>query len=140
MTLPTYNQFMLPLLKLAAEDGQVHSVAQLREQLAHRLTITPEQRAIRLPSGRQPIFDNRVGWASTYLRKAGLLSRPKRGYVQITPCGQEVLAQNPAAIDDLYLQCFEDFRQFKECSSDRRSSKEIRRSRNGFARTNYPWL
>jgi len=116
MPLPTYDQFMLPLLKLAAEDGQVHSVAQLREQLAHRLAITPEQRAIRLPSGRQAIFDNRVGWASTYLRKAGLLSRPKRGYVQITPRGQEVLAQNPAAIDDLYLQRFEDFRQFKERS------------------------
>ena len=116
MTLPTYAQFMLPLLKLAATDGQVHSVAQLREQLAQQLGITPEQRAVRLPSGRQPIFDNRVGWASTYLRKAGLLSRPKRGYVQITPRGQEVLAQNPAAIDDLYLQRFEEFRQFKERS------------------------
>ena len=100
MTIPTYAQFMLPLLKLAAEGEQVYPVAQLRKRLAEQLAITPEQQAIQLPSGRQSVFDNRVGWASTYLRKAGLLSRPKRGYVQITARGQEVLAQNPIAIDD----------------------------------------
>jgi restriction system protein len=116
MSLPTYDQFMLPLLKLAAADGQVHHIAKLREQLAQRLGITLEQQAIRLPSGRQSVFDNRVGWASTYLRKAGLLSRPKRGYVQITPRGHEVLALNPTGIDDLYLQRFEEFRDFKERS------------------------
>ena len=116
MSLPTYDQFMLPLLKLAAEDGQVHHIAKLREQLAQKLGITLEQQAIRLPSGRQSVFDNRVGWASTYLRKAGLFSRPKRGYVQITPRGREVLASNPTTINDLYLQRFEEFRDFKERS------------------------
>lgn len=40
MELPTYDQFMLPLLKLTAEDGQVHSIAPLREKLAQRLGIT----------------------------------------------------------------------------------------------------
>ena len=70
----------------------MHSIAHLREQLAQRLNITPEQRIIKLPSGRQSIFDNRVGWANTYLRKAGLLSCPKRGYVQITQRGKAILA------------------------------------------------
>ena len=116
MELPTYDQFMLPLLKLAAEDGQIHHIAKLREELARQLSITAEQRAIKLPSGRQPIFNNRVGWASTYLRKAGLLSRPKRGYVQITQRGRDVLAENPPAIDDRYLQRFEEFREFNERS------------------------
>lgn len=114
--LPTYDQLMLPLLKLAAEDGQVHHIAALREQLAQRLNITSDQRALKLPSGRQSIFDNRVGWASTYLRKAGLLYRPKRGYVQITQRGKDVLAENPPAIDDRFLQRFEEFREFNERS------------------------
>lgn len=61
MELPTYDQFMLPLLKLAAEDGQVHPIAPLREKLAQQFGITPEQRSIKLPSGQQAIFDNRVG-------------------------------------------------------------------------------
>ncbi len=120
-TIPAYTQFMLPLLKLAAEDGSTHPVAQLRKRLAEQLNITSEQQSIRLPSGRQSVFDNRVGWANTYLRKAGLLSRPKRGYVQITARGQEVLAQNPTLIDDFYLQRFEDFREFKERSVPKES-------------------
>lgn len=107
---------MLPLLKLAADDGQVHHIAVLREKLAQLLNITPDQRAIKLPSGRQSIFDNRVGWASTYLRKANLLSRPKRGYVQITQRGRDTLAENPPVIDDRYLQKFEEFREFNERS------------------------
>jgi restriction system protein len=48
MALPTYDQFMLPLLKLV-EDGQIHQIAQLREKLAQQLSITPEQRTIKLP-------------------------------------------------------------------------------------------
>ncbi len=78
MSLPTYDRLMLPLLKLAAENEQVYEIATLREKLAQQLGITPEQRAVRLPSGQQSVFDNRVGWASTHLRKASLLSRPKR--------------------------------------------------------------
>nr|WP_242043578.1 MULTISPECIES: restriction endonuclease [Cyanophyceae] len=115
--MPTYDQLMLPLLKLAAENGQIHHIAGLREKLAQHLNITSDQRAIKLPSGRQSIFDNRVGWASTYLRKANLLSRPKRGYVQITQRGKAVLAENPPAINDRYLQRFEEFREFNERSA-----------------------
>lgn len=117
MSLPTYDQFMLPLLKLAAEGEQVHTIATLREQLAQQFGITPEQRAIRLPSGQQSVFDNRIGWANTYLRKAGLLSRPKRGSVQITQRGRDVLAESPTAIDNLYLQRFDEFREFRERSA-----------------------
>jgi restriction system protein len=117
MSLPTYDQFMLPLLKLAAEDGQVHPISFLREKLAQQLGITPEQRSLKLPSGQQSVFDNRVGWASTHLRKAGLLSRPRRGYVQITERGHTVLAENLQAIDSLYLQRFEEYRAFKERSA-----------------------
>lgn len=72
---------------------------------------------LKLPSGQQSVFDNRVGWANTYLRKAGLLSRPKRGCVQITQRGKDVLADNPIAIDNLYLQRFAEFREFRERST-----------------------
>ena len=114
MTLPTYDELMLPLLKLAAQDNQEHPIRELREQLAQQLNLTPKQRTIKLPSGRQAVFDNRVGWASTYLRKAKLLERTRRGYVKITPRGAKLLAENPSAIDDHYLQRFSEFKEFKE--------------------------
>jgi len=120
MSIPTYDELMLPLLQLAAQSPQEQPIRNLREQLAQQLNLTPEQRAIKLPSGRQATFDNRVGWASTYLRKAGLLESTRRGYVKTTPRGRDVLNQRPTAIDNAYLQQFEDFRDF----SDRASGSE----------------
>lgn len=117
---------MLPLLKLAGENGQICSIAELRNKLAHQLKITPEQQAIKLPSGKQSIFSNRVGWASTYLSKAKLLEKPKRGYVRITQRGQGVLRDNPSPLDAAYLKQFEEFREFKNhlVSEEQRIAQE----------------
>lgn len=111
---PTYDELMLPLLQLASQDSEEHPIRELREQLAQQIRLTPEERALKLPSGRQSIFDNRVGWACTHLRKALLLESPRRGYIRISPRGQDVLTEQPSAINDIYLQRFEEYRQFKE--------------------------
>lgn len=113
-SVPTYDELMLPLLQLASQDSEEHPIRELREQLAQQIGLTPEERALKLPSGRQTVFDNRVGWACTHLRKALLLESPRRGYIRISPRGQEVLAEQPPAINDIYLQRFEEYRQFKE--------------------------
>jgi restriction system protein len=117
MTLPTYDQFMLPLIKLAAEDGQVHPIASLRERLAQQFGITPEQRAIRLPSGQQSVFDNRIGWANTYLVKPGCFPDPSAVTSKLRHAGRDILAESPTAIDNLYLQRFDEFREFRERSA-----------------------
>jgi Mrr N-terminal domain/Domain of unknown function (DUF3387) len=59
---------MLPLLRFA-EDGQEHSLREAIEKLADHFGLSSEERNELLPSGRQRTFDNRVGWASTYLKK-----------------------------------------------------------------------
>jgi hypothetical protein len=114
MPVPTYDELMLPLLKLAAQDGAEHPIRDLRVQLAQQIQLTPEERILKLPSGRQSVFDNRVGWACTHLRKAQLIDSPRRGYIRISPRGRKVLAENPHAINDIYLQRFDEYRQFKE--------------------------
>lgn len=78
MAMPDYQSVMLPVLKLAA-DGQEHSLRQIIDTLADQFSLTDEERRQLLPSGRQPAFDNWVGWAPTYLKKAGLLQSPRRG-------------------------------------------------------------
>ncbi len=113
-SVPTYDELMLPLLQLASQGSEEHPIRELREQLAQQIGLTPEERALKLPSGRQSVFDNRVGWACTHLRKALLLESPRRGYIRISPKGQEILAEKPSAINDIYLQRFEEYRQFKE--------------------------
>ena len=66
-----------------------------------------------LPSGTAPLFDNRVGWARTYLKQAGLLYSAKRGILQITDRGADLLRQSPAKIDVEFLRQFKEFREFQ---------------------------
>jgi len=121
MPIPDYQTCMLPLL-LFAGDGADHSLREAVETLAAEFKLAPEERAELLPSGQQAIFNNRVGWARSYLKKAGLLEYPRRATFQITDRGRQVLAENPTRIDVKFLQRFPEFIEFRE--SARNSSAE----------------
>ncbi|WP_126147865.1 restriction endonuclease [Synechococcus elongatus] len=116
MPLPDYQALMLPLLRLLA-DQQVHRTRDTIEALAGSFQLTPEERRQLLPSGKQFTFDNRVGWARTHLKKAGLLDNSQRGFLRITPAGQEVLRQQPSAINTKYLEQFAGWREFSGLSN-----------------------
>ncbi len=103
---------MLPLLKLAS-DGKEHKFSQAVEELADEFNLSTEERNELLPSGSQAVFNNRVGWARSYLKQAGLLESPKRGFFTITPKGTELLGTNPEKIDISVLEQFPEFIEFK---------------------------
>jgi len=112
MAIPDYQSIMLPLLELAG-DREEHSLRETIDTLADTLGLTAEERRELLPSGRQATFDNRVGWARTYLKKAGLLKSTRRGYYQITERGLEVWQQNPPKITASFLKRFPEFVEFQ---------------------------
>jgi len=112
MAIPDYQSIMLPLLKFAG-DGEEHSLREAIEALADEFSLTDEERKELLPSGRQATFNNRVGWARTYMKKAGLLESTKRGYFQITERGLDVLKQNPPEINNAFLRQFPEFVEFQ---------------------------
>jgi restriction system protein len=113
MPIPDYQSIMLPLLQ-QLHDGQEHSLGDVREAVAAHFSLTAAEREQMLPSGNQGIFDNRVGWARTYLKKAGLLEYVKRGVLRVTPKGQEILSENLAEINVKYLEKFPEFREFRQ--------------------------
>ncbi len=113
MTTPDFQTIMLPLLQLSSDDN-VHYIHDAVNQLADDFELTEEERTKLLPSGQQPIFYNRVGWSRTYLKKAGLLEDPKRGYFQITDRGREILEDNPLRIDMKFLRQFPEYIEFRE--------------------------
>jgi restriction system protein len=127
MTIPDYQSLMLPLLKFLS-DEQEHKTREAVEKLSDEFNLSEKERKELLPSGQQPIIDNRVGWARTYMLKAGLLSAPRRGYIKITPKGLEVLKQNPEKINVKFLEQFPDFIEFrtikKETSKDTSKDEE----------------
>src|ERR1019366_2652499 len=111
MSIPDYQSLMLPLLKAAA-DGKDHKKREVLNELAERFGLTEGERKELLPSGNQEIFDNRLGWARTYLKKAGLIQYTQRGHFQITDRGKAALAQKLAVINVVYLRQFPEFRDF----------------------------
>ena len=123
MAIPDFQSLMLPLLE-AVRDGGEHQTKSLVETLAKRYQLTKEERAQLLPIGKSPTFDNRVGWAKTYLKKAGLLEQPKRSFINISKRGLDVLAKAPLVINMKYLEQFPEYISFKENEQEKQPSNQ----------------
>lgn len=121
MPIPDYQMLMLPVLKLAA-DGKEHKFSHAVEALADQFALSQEERNELLPSGSQAVFNNRVGWAKSYLKQAGLLSSPKRGFFVITAKGTQLLAQNLSEINVAVLEQYPEFIEFKNRRKDKTES------------------
>src|SRR5437763_926770 len=117
MAIPGYQEFMLPLVKLAA-DGREHKITDAIDTLAEQLGVTPQEREIMLPSGTQTRLYNRVTWALTYLTKSLLLEMSGRGRFKMALRGVEVLKQNPRQIDNAFLKQFAEYRAFTSTKHD----------------------
>jgi restriction system protein len=102
---------MLPLLEVLG-DSQEHVVRDVTRVLVDRFGLTEAERNELLPSGQQTVIANRVAWAKTYLKKAGLISQPRRGVVRITESGLAVLKRKPARIDNEFLRGYPSFTEF----------------------------
>jgi restriction system protein len=112
MSVPEFQKFMLPLVEIA-KDGSEHSLSEAIQTLANQFQLSEQDRNELLPSGRQARLDNRVGWALTHLRKAGLLERTGRGRFHITDRGRQVLLSQPPEINMRFLLQFPEFVEFR---------------------------
>jgi len=121
VAIPDYQSVMLPLLQFAG-DKQEHSLRETIDALADHYGLTDDERKELLPSGQQAIFDNRVGWARTYLTKACLVQKTRRSHYEISQRGLDVLATNPDRIDVKFLDQFEEFREFRSLKGTRSGS------------------
>lgn len=112
MAIPDFQSILLPQLKLC-QDGEAHTKQELLPTLSKQFGLTEEELEIRIPSGPNK-FDNRVAWARTYLKQAGLLEITSRGVFRITTRGKQVLAENPSTLNIKYLRRFPEFVAFQK--------------------------
>jgi len=110
-SIPQYHTLMLPLLKVMGSGSEL-TTNQMRDAVADHLGLSAEALSQRLPSGTQTAFDNRMGWARTYLYKAGLIERLRRATYVISQSGKDLLSNPPAAIDAEFLRSYEQFNDF----------------------------
>ena len=132
MPVPDYQSLMLPVLQLAA-DGEEHKFSQAIDDLAEKFDLTDDERNELLPSGTQAVFNNRVGWARSYLKQAGLLNTPRGGYFTISQRGRDLLSQNPSRIDISTLEQYPEFIEFKNRKKEKKEYSQDAVSSNNVA-------
>ncbi len=111
MPVPKYHELYAPFLK-TLQDGQIHNMKEIKQAVADQMHLTEADLAERLPSGKQAVFENRIGWCRTYLKKAGLIESPARAQFVLTGEGKKALP-DADIIDDVYLRRYASFRAFQ---------------------------
>ena len=112
MSLPTYDQLMLPLMKLLSELDRPIKISEAANILAERSELPEAELNKTLSSGKN-IFKDRVSWAKTYLVKAGLIYQPKRAYCEISDLGKTIDLLKLNIITNEFLSQFDGFNDFK---------------------------
>jgi restriction system protein len=123
MAIPDYQALMLPVLK-AASGGEIR-LGEAIDRIADELKLNAEDRSAMLPSGSQATFNNRVAWARSYLGKAGLLEATRRGWFVLSDRGRQLLESNPTSIDNKILTQYEEFRKFRDRSTEMAETSAI---------------
>ncbi|MBP5602407.1 MAG: restriction endonuclease [Treponema sp.] len=121
--IPDFQTCMLPLLKYAA-DNKEHKLSDAVDVLSDQFKLTKEEREELLPSKTQDVISNRISWARTFMKKAGLLEDTRRGYFKITERGQSVLSENLEKLSIKYLGKFDEFKEFRQKHNEKESISE----------------
>jgi restriction system protein len=111
MAVPDNQSLMLPVLKAAA-GGEIR-IGDVVEKLGNDLGLSADDLSEMLPSGKQSTFANRVHWAKTYLKQAGLVEPTRRAHFKITQRGSDALASGLSSIGIHYLQQYPEFNSFR---------------------------
>ena len=124
MAITDYEKLMYPVLKLLGENKEL-SGSQIEDLVAKYVNLSNEDLQLRYPNNSKRIFKDRVDWARTYLKKAGLIDSPQRGTSRITTLGTKILKDKPKEINNKFLKQFKSFRDFKNLSNSKISNSEI---------------
>lgn len=125
MSVPAYQKFMFPVLKILS-DGRIKSKKEIAAEIVEYFRFTEQDLSETLPSQTQKTYFNRMGWAITYLKKAGLLISPSRACFQITEEGKKVVKDN-VDLDSKYLKKYDSFCEFQNLShrQDKQSKQSV---------------
>jgi restriction system protein len=111
MPIPDFQTLMLPILRFL--EGGERTSQEMYDALAREFALTPEELAQRLPSGRQTVFPNRLGWSRSHLKAAGMLEATRRGAYQLSARGRAALAEQVPRVDMGYLSRFPEYIAFR---------------------------
>lgn len=104
MAVPTYDQFIEPILRYLAAHPEGVRARDAHDAAADALGLTEADRSELLPSGVQPVYKNRAGWAHDRLKRAGLSQSPQRGWWRLTDEGFKFADENAGPLSPETLE------------------------------------
>lgn len=135
MTIPKFPDFLGVVLQ-SLQDGKEHAIQKgnnsIKDYIVKAFALTESDLKELVPSGRQAVYYNRIYWALTYLKKAGLVEMKSRGVFQMTQVGFSELP-NAKLITRKYLQKYPEFKSFISNDADK---TECGMSNDGFVSDN----
>lgn len=125
MPVPDYQTLMLPLLRGFGSASEPRRVKDFVEFIADEFELTEDELAERIPSGQENLLTNRMAWARTYMGKADLLRSVRRGFLEITDRGRELLAEQPDRVDLTTLRRYPEFVDWIETANTNGPKKKV---------------
>jgi restriction system protein len=104
MSIPSYDVFISPLLQVLAAHPKGLRARDAYEAVADAIGMSDADRATMLPSGVQPIYQNRLGWAHDRLKRAGYSESLQRGFWRLTDGGRAFAAAHPNGLDEKTIE------------------------------------
>ncbi len=124
MEIPDYQTMMRPLLQYLS-DGREHKINECAKAIAKHFKLTEEQQNQLLLNSNYPILKDRMSWAKSYLKMAGLIQNKKRGIYKITDAGLSLIKSNPQTINNKLLIQYPSFQEFlKRSQSSSKTEKD----------------
>nr|WP_325253232.1 restriction endonuclease [Amylibacter sp.] len=114
--IPDYQSLMRPVLETALNGPR--KISEVVSELEIACGLSEEEKAAMLPSGKQATFANRVHWARSYLKQAGLVKNIRRGWFELTDRGRTIAADRSLLLNSKFLEKFEEFQEFKSRGLD----------------------
>jgi len=125
MVMPKYHELFNQVMETLG-DGQAWRSRDLRDEVVSKLDLTDAERSETMGGGGNRAA-SRVHWATESLFQSGAISRPRRGYLQLTEFGRELMRENPSGIDVGVLEQTEGLKEWYRRSKE---SSQLRRSRS----------
>jgi restriction system protein len=120
MAFGNFEYFFVPVLASLKRNGMMHRRENM-DDVAKAERISPEDLALKTSKGTN-IFRSRVDWSHSFLAQAGAVTRPQRGYLEITERGLKLLEENPEGFKVKKFNEFEDYVNAWRGRSDRQDN------------------
>lgn len=114
--IPNYQELMRPVLEFSG--GREVNIRDAVEAISENIGLSEEEKTELLPSGKQTKIANRIHWARSYLKQAGLVKNTKRGYYVVTERGRKALENPNVTINNELLEQFDEYQDFKSRTKD----------------------